>query len=87
MGVLFEYKLLFKIIMDIEIHTTIVNIKVLILNRKCFLVRISFTYYRKMPFQKNEQNFKSVFTFVQLRVRMKLLKDMRSEDNEHCKVN
>lgn len=40
-----------------------------------------------IPFKKNEQNFKSVFTFVQLRVRMKLLKDMRSEDNEHCKVN
>ncbi len=74
--------------MDIEIHTTIVNIKVLILNRKCFLVRMSFIYYRKIPFfKKNEQNFKSVFTFVQLRVRMKLLKDMRSEDNEHCKVN
>ena len=34
--------------------------------------------------KNNEQNFKSVFTFVQSGVRMKLLKDMRSEDNEHC---
>ena len=42
---------------------------------------------RKFLLKKNEQNFKSVFTFVQLRVRMKLLKDMRSEDNEYCKVN
>lgn len=73
--------------MDIEIHTTIVNIKVLILNMNCFLVRMRFIYYRKFLFEKNEQNFKSVFTFVQLRVRMKLLKDMRSEDNEYCKVN
>jgi len=37
--------------------------------------------------KKIEQNFKSVFTFVQGGVRMKLLKDMRSEENEHCKVN
>ena len=52
-----------------------------------FFGRMRFIYYKKIPFKKNEQNFKSVFTFVQLRVRMKLLKDMRSEDNEHCKVN
>lgn len=37
--------------------------------------------------EKIEQNFMSVFTFVQKGVRMKLLKDMRSEENEHCKVN
>lgn len=73
--------------MDIEIHTTIVNIKVFILYMKCFLVRMCFIYYKRFPSKKNEQNFKSVFTFVQLRVRMKLLKDMRSEDNEYCKVN
>ncbi|GMR68641.1 hypothetical protein BAC7755_53110 [Bacillus sp. MN7755] len=72
--------------MDIEIHTTIVNIKILILYMKCFLVRMRFTI-RKFLFKKNEQNFKSVFTFVQLRVRMKLLKDMRSDNNEYCKVN
>ena len=52
-----------------------------------FFVRMRFIYYKMIPFKKNEQNFKSVFTFVQLGVRMKLLKDMRSEDNEHCKVN
>lgn len=72
--------------MDIEIHTTIVNIKILILYMKCFLVRMRFTI-RKFLFKKNEQNFKSLFTFVQLRVRMKLLKDMRSDNNEYCKVN
>ncbi len=72
--------------MDMEIHTTIVNIENLIIY-ELFFVRMRFIYYKKMLFKKNEQNFKSVFTFVQLRVRMKLLKDMRSEDNEHCKVN
>ncbi|PGZ64622.1 hypothetical protein COE58_01245 [Bacillus cereus] len=47
-----------------------------------------FDLSQQIPFQKkDEQNFKSVFTFVQLRVRMKLLKDMRSEDNEYCKIN
>lgn len=76
-----------KIIMDIEIHTTIVNIKVFIIYMNCFLVRMHFIYYKRFLLKKNEQNFKSVFTFVQLRVRMKLLKDMRSEDNEYCKVN
>ncbi|PGA91491.1 hypothetical protein COL93_27145 [Bacillus toyonensis] len=44
-------------------------------------------YYKKFPFKKNERNFKSAFTFVRLRVRMKLLKDIGSEDNEHSKVN
>lgn len=73
--------------MDIEIHTTIVNIKVFILYMKCFLVRMRFIYYKRFLLKKYEQNFKSIFTFVQLRVRMKLLKDMRSEDNEYCKVN
>ena len=72
--------------MDMEIHTTIVNIKNLIIY-EVFFVRMRFIYCKKIPFKKNEQNFKSVFTFVQLRVRMKLLKDMRSEDNEYCKVN
>ena len=72
--------------MDMEIHTTIVNIENLIIY-ELFFVRMRFIYYKKMLFKKNEQNFKSVFTFVQLRVRMKLLKDMRSEENEHCKVN
>ena len=72
--------------MDMEIHTTIVNIENLIIY-ELFFVRMRFIYYKKMLLKKNEQNFKSVFTFVQLRVRMKLLKDMRSEDNEHCKVN
>lgn len=72
--------------MDMEIHTTIVNIKNLIIY-EVFFVRMRFIYFKKIPFKNNEQNFKSVFTFVQLRVRMKLLKDMRSEDNEHCKVN
>lgn len=77
--------------MDIEIHTTSVNIKVLISTCDTYEVlpsKNTFHLLRKIPLlKKNEQNFKSVFTFVQLRVRMKLLKDMRSEDNEHCKVN
>lgn len=72
--------------MDMEIHTTIVNIENLIIY-EVFFVRMRFIYYKKMLLKNNEQNFESVFTFVQLRVRMKLLKDMRSEDNEHCKVN
>ncbi len=54
---------------------------------KCSLLECALFTTRKCPLKKNEQNFKSVFTFVQIRVRMKLLKDMRSEDNEHCKVN
>ncbi len=53
----------------------------------CFSVECVSVIIRKFLSEKSEQNFKSVFTFVQLRVRMKLLKDMRSEDNEHCKVN
>lgn len=53
----------------------------------CFSVEYVSVTIRKFLSEKSEQNFKSVFTFVQLRVRMKLLKDMRSEDNEHCKVN
>ncbi len=54
---------------------------------KCSLLECALFTARKFLFKKNEQNFESVFTFVQLRVRMKLLKDMRSEDNEYCKVN
>lgn len=73
--------------MDMEIHTTIVNIKILIIYLKCSLLECALFTTRKFLLKKNEQNFKSLFTFVQLRVRMKLLKDMRSEDNEHCKVN
>ena len=85
-GVFLNTICLLKIIMDMEIHTTIVNIENLIIY-ELFFVRMRFIYYKKMLLKKDEQNFKSVFTFVQLRVRMKLLKDMRSEDNEHCKVN
>lgn len=54
---------------------------------KCSLLECALFTTRKFLLKNNEQNFKSIFTFVQLRVRMKLLKDMRSEDNEHCKVN
>ena len=41
-GVFLNTNCSFKIIMDIEIHTTTVNIKVLIIYMNCFLVRIRF---------------------------------------------
>ncbi len=50
-----------------------------------FFVSILKTYFTLL--NNFEQNFISVFTIVQARVRMKLLKDMGSEENEHCKVN
>lgn len=38
--------------MDIEIHTTTVNIKVLIIYMDCFLVRIRFIWYKKITFKR-----------------------------------